>query len=59
MMRVSGKVSFEVSKRGEHNSNDECSLVMRCSMMRVSGNVLFAVSKRGEQKSYDECSVVM
>ncbi len=59
MMRVSGNVWFEVSKRGEQKYLDECSFVMLCSMMRVSGNVWFEVSKRGEQKYLDECSFVM
>ncbi len=59
MMRVSGNVWFEVSKRGEQNNDDECSFVMLCSMMRVSGNVCFEVSKRGEQNYDDECSFVM
>ncbi len=59
MMRVSGKVWFEVSKRGEQTSDYECSFVMWCSMMRVSGKVWFEVSKRGEQKYADVCSFVM
>ena len=60
MMRVSGNVWFEVSKRGEQKYHDETFV---CDVMfddeSEYGNVWFEVSKRSEQKSYDECSFVM